>query len=156
MHERTRTRAVKVTVLADVAERRYQAVRALYEAARGAGQGERITVDGVTHVRIDLAEHDYAHPRVRKVLADGTLSERVQDLVQDEEDAFWGVVVVEVLRHTGIRIEEMLELTQLDVHEYDHRDPNVGKVCCCTSIRRRWIRNGCWLSPRSWRPSWPR
>ncbi|MBK5222840.1 MAG: site-specific integrase [Acidimicrobiia bacterium] len=50
------------------------------------------------------------------------------DTVFEEEDAFWGFAVVEVLRHTGIRIEEMLELTQLDVHDYDHHDPTVGKV----------------------------
>ena len=128
MHERTRVRAVKVAMLADVAERRYQQVRALYEAARTAGQGERITVDGCTYERVDGASHGLAHPRMKKVLADGRLSAETQDLVQDEEDAFWGFVVVEVLRHTGIRIEEMLELTQLDVHEYDHRDPGVGKI----------------------------
>jgi hypothetical protein len=49
-------------------------------------------------------------------------------MVFEEEDAFWGFAVVEVLRHTGIRIEELLELTQLDPHDYDHRDPTVGKV----------------------------
>lgn len=57
----------------------------------------------------------------------GTCGERL-DTVVEEEDAFWGMAVVEVLRHTGIRIEEMLELTQLDLHTYDHRDPAVGKV----------------------------
>lgn len=36
--------------------------------------------------------------------------------------------MIEVLRHTGLRIEEMLELTQLDLHDYDHRDPAVGEV----------------------------
>jgi len=128
MHERTRARAPKTTELADAAERRYQHVRALYEAARTVRQGDRIAVDGSTYERTDSASHELAHPRVRKVLADGGLSPQVQDLVQDAEDAFWGVVVVEVLRHTGIRIEEMLELTQLDVHEYEHRDANVGKV----------------------------
>ncbi|MDQ6614920.1 MAG: site-specific integrase [Actinomycetota bacterium] len=128
MHERTRVRAVKVTTLADVAERRYQQVRALYEAARAIGHGERVTVAGDTYERVDGAAHDLAHPRMKKVLADGSLAPRTHDLIHDEEDAFWGVVVVEVLRHTGIRVEEMLELTQLDVHEYDHRDPNVGKV----------------------------
>ena len=49
-------------------------------------------------------------------------------MVFEEEDAFWGFAVIEVLRHTGVRIEELLELTQLDLHEYDHRDPAVGKV----------------------------
>ena len=77
--------------------------------------------------RVDGATHMLAHPTSSDVLPDGTLTPN-GDLVLEEEDAFWGVVIVEVLRHTGMRIEEMLELTQLDVHEYDHRDPNVGKV----------------------------
>jgi hypothetical protein len=49
-------------------------------------------------------------------------------VIEEEEDAFWGFAVVEVLRHTGIRIEELLEFTQLDLHTYQHRDPAVGTV----------------------------
>ncbi len=79
-------------------------------------------------MRLDRAAHDYAHPNVVAVDSDGgPVGERL-DLVFEEEDAFWGFAVVEVLRHTGIRIEELLELTQLDLHDYDHRDPTVGKV----------------------------
>src|SRR4029077_17873056 len=35
-----------------------------------------------------------------------------------EEDGFWCWTVVETLRHTGIRIEELLELTQLSLRHY--------------------------------------
>ena len=63
-----------------------------------------------------------------RVLSDGTLDMNPLDLVMEEEDAFWGFAVIEVLRHTGIRIEELRELTQLDLHEYEHRDPTIGKV----------------------------
>jgi Phage integrase family len=35
-----------------------------------------------------------------------------------EEDGFWCWAVVETLRHTGIRIEELLELTQLSLRHY--------------------------------------
>ncbi|CAM5738025.1 hypothetical protein MAUB1S_00959 [Mycolicibacterium aubagnense] len=35
-----------------------------------------------------------------------------------EEDGFWCWAVVETLRHTGIRLEELLELTQLSLRHY--------------------------------------
>jgi integrase len=128
MHERTRVRAVTITGLADAAERRYHQARALYDTARSLPAGGRATIDGTAYLRVDAASHPLAHPRLTAITPGGELSPGSFDVVQDEEDAFWGLAIVEVLRHTGIRIEEMLELTQLDVHEYDHRDPAVGKV----------------------------
>lgn len=128
MHERTRVRAVRITDLADAAERRYIQARALYDTAQGLPSGGRATIDGTTYVRVDAAAHPLAHPRLAAITAGGAVCSGRTDVVQDEEDAFWGLAIVEVLRHTGIRIEEMLELTQLDVHEYEHRDPAVGKV----------------------------
>lgn len=127
MHERTRTRTVHVAELADVAERRYQHALTLLQAARQARPGQAFTAGGRQWTRTDQALHDQAHPRVVPAAGDGPVPPAA-DTVQDEEDAFWGMAVVEVLRHTGIRIEEMLELTQLDLHEYQHRDPAVGLV----------------------------
>lgn len=46
-----------------------------------------------------------------------------QDL---EDEAFWAWAVVEVLRLTGVRVEEMLELTHLGVHR--HRMPDGQEV----------------------------
>jgi hypothetical protein len=40
------------------------------------------------------------------------------NITQAEADGFWGWAVVETLRHTGIRIEELLELTQLSLRHY--------------------------------------
>ena len=40
------------------------------------------------------------------------------DVTAVEEDGFWGWAVVETLRHTGVRIEELLELTQLSLRHY--------------------------------------
>jgi hypothetical protein len=125
MHERTRVRTVKVADLADAAERSYHHARSLYDAAHALPSGGRVTVAGVTYLRADAATHPLAHPRLKTINPDGTTDPASIDVVQQEEDAFWGLAVVEVLRHTGIRIEEMLELTQLDVHEYEHRDPSV-------------------------------
>ncbi|MEU2150488.1 site-specific integrase, partial [Streptomyces globisporus] len=36
---------------------------------------------------------------------------RRRDLIHEEEAALWSWATVEVLRHTGIRIKKMLELT---------------------------------------------
>ena len=44
------------------------------------------------------------------------------DATQAEDDAFWCWAVVETLRHTGIRLEELLELTQLAVVQYQLAD----------------------------------
>jgi hypothetical protein len=128
MHERTRVRTVKVADLADAAERSYRHARSLDDAAHALPTGGRVTVAATSYIRVDGAAHPLAHPRLKTINPDGTTSPASIDVVQEEEGAFWGLAVVEVLRHTGIRIEEMLELTQLDVHEYEHRDPSVGKV----------------------------
>jgi integrase len=128
MHERTRIRAVRVGELADAAERNYHDKRALLEAGRRARPGEQFRHGSTTYLRMDHAAHELAHPRLVAVDAAGEPVGDPFDIVFEEEDAFWGFAVIEVLRHTGIRIEELLELTQLDIHEYDHRDPVVGKV----------------------------
>jgi hypothetical protein len=128
MHERTRTLAVRVTELADAAEAHYHRMRTLLDAARRVGAGETFTGADGTYVRLDSASHPHAHPKVTVLDAGGEQQGESLDLVFEEEDAFWGFAVVEVLRHTGIRIEELLELTQLDLHDYDHRDPAIGKV----------------------------
>ncbi len=48
------------------------------------------------------------------------------DLAGDEERAFWTWASVEVLRHTGVRIEEMLELTHHSFCAYTL--PTTGEV----------------------------
>jgi site-specific recombinase XerD len=40
------------------------------------------------------------------------------NVTQAEADGFWAWAIVETLRHTGVRIEEMLELTQLSLRHY--------------------------------------
>lgn len=41
-----------------------------------------------------------------------------------EEDAFWAWAIGETLRHTGTRIEELLELTQLSLRHYTPASTN--------------------------------
>lgn len=56
-----------------------------------------------------------------KAERDGT----TRDLTREESWAFWSWAVIETLRHTGIRVEEMLELTHLSLVPY--RAPETGE-----------------------------
>lgn len=47
-------------------------------------------------------------------------------MLRTEEDAFWAWAVIETLRHTGVRVEELLELTHLALVSY--RLPDSGEV----------------------------
>jgi hypothetical protein len=88
---------------------------------------EQFEVDGSRFVRDSPPErrpHDEG-VRVWVRLADGQprpiwirgLSERI-DGTAVEEEGFWCWAVVETLRHTGVRIEKLLELTQLSLRHY--------------------------------------
>lgn len=45
---------------------------------------------------------------------------------KDEHEAFWAWSVIEILRHTGIRVEELLEITHLAITSYQL--PETGEV----------------------------
>jgi len=49
-----------------------------------------------------------------------------RDIAKEEDDAFWSWAVVETLRHTGVRLEELLEITHLALVQY--RLPDTGEV----------------------------
>lgn len=49
-----------------------------------------------------------------------------RNLTREEADAFWAWAVVEVLRHTGVRVEELLELTHRSLAAYTL--PTTGEV----------------------------
>lgn len=50
--------------------------------------------------------------------AENTSSGEVIDAARAEDDAFWTWAIIEVLRHTGIRHEELLEITHLALVSY--------------------------------------
>ena len=127
MHERTRVRAVTITGLADAAERRYHQARALYDTAHGLAAGGR------HHRRHRLPAHRCRLAPARAPAADRHHARRRTIARQLRRGPGRGRRVLGPGHRRGPapyrpRIEEMLELTQLDVHEYDHRDPAVGKV----------------------------
>ncbi|MCG7526036.1 tyrosine-type recombinase/integrase [Streptomyces sp. OfavH-34-F] len=61
-----------------------------------------------------------------RVYADDPATDRRRDLTVEEERAFWAWAIVEVLRHTGMRIEEALELTHHSFVAYQL--PTTGEI----------------------------
>ncbi|MEU8589499.1 hypothetical protein AB0C59_21240 [Streptomyces sp. NPDC048664] len=61
-----------------------------------------------------------------RVYADDPATGRRRDLTVEEERAFWAWAIVEVLRHTGVRIEEALELTHHSFVAYQL--PTTGEI----------------------------
>jgi integrase len=50
----------------------------------------------------------------------------VRDIARDEDDAFWSWAIIETLHHTGIRLEELLEITHLALVQYQL--PDTGEL----------------------------
>lgn len=127
MHQRTRTLAPVLPHLVDSVEARLSYLERLTTAAEAASVGETFRLDGETFQRI-LANIDHqpgvtgaGHLRVLRA------SDRQRlDLTHDEEEAFWTWTIVETLRHTGVRVEELLELTHLAL--VTHTLPDTGEV----------------------------
>jgi site-specific recombinase XerD len=65
-------------------------------------------------------ERGRANVRLRE-----TSTGKVMHIDRQEERAFWEWAIVETLRHSGIRIEELLEISQLSIRQYQR--PN-GEV----------------------------
>ena len=64
--------------------------------------------------------------QIAKIWAEDPASGKRRNLTLEEHRAFWVWAVVEVLRHTGIRIEELTELTHPSVIQY--RLPTTGEL----------------------------
>jgi len=122
MDSRTRERLpVLPVVVRCVAERRTTAA-ALLKAARRARPGDEFTADGTTLVRSILEPRSGAG----KVWAHDPADGRRRDLVREEDHAFWSWAIVEVLRATGVRVEELLELSHHSLVQY--RLPTTGEI----------------------------
>jgi integrase len=128
MHQRTRDRLPRLPVLADTAERCRVEAAALLDAASECTPGEVF---------------DYADNRYRRIVwksatktprSRGNLSVGVEtlatgksiNLTRREDEAFWAWAIIEVLRHSGVRLEELLEITHLALVSY--KLPDTGEV----------------------------
>ncbi|MFD9456679.1 tyrosine-type recombinase/integrase [Streptomyces sp. NPDC059985] len=124
---RTRQRQPLLPVLVEHVEARYDLARRLLDRADQAVAGEEFMFEGTAYRR----EINYADA---KLLRRGdTVPTRVVNLDSgelvhigsEEEAAFWDWAAVETLRHSGVRIEELCELTHLSVRQYQRSNGEV-------------------------------
>ncbi|NMO56076.1 site-specific integrase [Actinoplanes sp. TBRC 11911] len=121
MDARTRERLPVLPILARSVEHYRRDAAALLDAARQTSPGESFTAAGQTLTRITPARSAST-----KVWAVDPATGRRRDLVREEEYAFWAFAAVEVLRATGIRIEELTELSHHSLVQY--RLPTTGEL----------------------------
>ncbi len=118
MDQRTRTLLPVLPALVAAVERqRRDAVRRL-TASRDIPEGAEFALDGQTYRR--------CAGTIGRVYVENVQTRRRQDLANEEERAFWSWAIVEVLRMTGVRHEEMLELTHHSFIAYTL--PTTGEV----------------------------
>jgi integrase len=109
MHQRTRELAPVLPRLVEAAEQALRAAETALAEATAAGAGNAINLDGETWEVFRRSEQ--APVRIRRNGKD-------RDLSLEEDNAFWTWALVETLRHTGARIEEVLELVHMSIQPY--------------------------------------
>ena len=125
--DRTRQRQPLLPRLTDHAEHDHLHYAELLKAGQAAAPGQAFTACGRTWARVFSPadarrerEHGRAHVRLRE-----SGGAKVVHVDREEERAFWDWAIIETLRLSGIRIEELLEISQLSIRQY--RRPN-GEV----------------------------
>ena len=121
MDARTRERLPVLPVLVATVDQRRKAAAALLAAARQTPPGHTFTAAGQTLVR--ATTHRSA---ATKVWAEDPATGKRRDLGREEAHAFWAWAAVEVLRATGIRVEELTELSHHSLVRY--RLPTSGEL----------------------------
>ncbi|HEY9367149.1 site-specific integrase [Streptomyces sp.] len=121
MDQRTRERLPLLPVLTETVDRRRRAAAELLAAAEHTPPGDLIPDTSGT-LRRAVAPKAAGH----LTWAEETSTGRRRNLTHEETEAFWAFAAIEVLRLTGIRNEELLELTHHSITEY--RLPSTGEV----------------------------
>ena len=113
MDQRTRERLpVLPTLVAFVEAERHRAAE-LLAAAEAAAEGELFSAAGET-----LRRPVMRTKTTGRIWAEEPETRRRRDLTFEEHRAFWTWATVEVLRHTGLRIEELTELSHHSLVQY--------------------------------------
>ncbi|MDQ2710074.1 MAG: site-specific integrase [Actinomycetota bacterium] len=116
MDARTRQRLPALPALMAALTRHRHDAQTLLDAAHATPPGADFVADGTVFTR---------HHRTDGVWAQDATGRR-RNLTVEEQLAFWVWAIVEVLRATGVRIEELLELTHHSLVQY--RLPTTGEL----------------------------
>ena len=122
MDQRTRERLPVLPALVASAGAQRRAARERLETAAATEPGELFTAGGQALRRSVLA---IGSKSVRTWAEDPGTGQR-RDLTLEEHRGFWSWAVVEVLRHTGIRVEELTELSHHSLVQYSV--PSTGEL----------------------------
>jgi integrase len=129
MDARTRERLPVLPAVAAAADRNRKDTAARLSAARATPPGELFTAGGQTLRRTRMRRRDTSPSRC---WAEGPAAGKRRDLTLEESDAFWAWAAIEVLRRTGIRIEELTELSHHSLVQY--RAPDSGEMIPLLSV----------------------
>jgi integrase len=119
MHARIRTLTPVLPTLAAATHQHLLTAGELQAAASARQPGELFVVGGRRYRRVAPQ-----HGRTRGLHAPVLIkpvdqpTQRAVNCHTQEADAFWAWAIIEVLRLTGIRLEELLELTHLSIRHY--------------------------------------
>lgn len=116
MQERTRMLIPVLPKLVTAAEEQLAWSTRLLDVVRDVRPGEEFTVDSKRYRRTGR-ETSHWRPSALFVTPLDEPGPRF-DTERLEDNAFWTFAVIEVLRRTGARIEELLELTHLSLRQY--------------------------------------
>ncbi len=131
MHARTRTLAPLLPRLVATAQARLEHATALLAAARQAEPGTRLQVDATAYERLANRTRHATQVLVGRLPTTASdpglddLDGKPLDAAYEEFDAFWAWAAIEVMRLSGLRIEEVLELTHLSIRRYTQPDGEV-------------------------------
>jgi hypothetical protein len=122
-HERTRQLAPLLPQLVARAEDDRRDAAAALATAAAAGDGATVTHQG--HEWTVFHREPTTPIWLRR--SDTSTGERIDlNLTKVETDTFWAWAIIETLRQTGIRQEELLELTHLAIQPY--KTPSTGET----------------------------
>ncbi|AJC59522.1 site-specific integrase [Streptomyces sp. 769] len=121
MDQRTRELLPSLPDVVRTVDARRLHCAALLSAASDATPGSSFTCDGALYTRLHKP-----HAAGTKIWVSDTRTGTVLDASQYEQETFWAWATVEILRNTGIRIEELLELNHYAFVQY--RLPTTGEL----------------------------
>jgi integrase len=121
MDQRTRERLPVLPALVTTAGNRRARAARLLAAAAAAAPGQELTAGGEALRRAARPPETASH-----LWAEDPATGKRRDLKGEERRAFWAWAAVEVLRLTGIRIEELTELSHHSLIQY--RLPATGEL----------------------------
>src|SRR6266576_876374 len=121
MDQRTRERLPALPVLAAAVGEQRAASAVRLAAASAARPGQDFTASGQTLRRSVMSTKGSA-----RIWAEEPGTGKRRDLTLEEHRRFWAWAAVEVLRHSGIRIEELTELSHHSLVQY--RLPATGEL----------------------------